>query len=236
MHRAQLTVLFGLPLAFIGLSPVPWAAAHLGHRGSLDSYSDNWSGYEVYGNTDAFTSVAATFTLPAVTCTGDGDASFWVGLDGAGNDTVEQIGASSDCSGTTPVYEAWWEMFPGGAVLTGGAIAPGDVFNAKVTYDGSGNYTLYLQDETEGWTSNQTETNSSAPDDTAEVICESAGDTSDPVPQFDPVTMSGSRVNRRYLGSESPTAVDLSRNGDTLVTPGAIDSSGDFAFTWQAAS
>ncbi len=32
------------------------------------------------------------------------DSSFWIGLDGYNNSTVEQTGSEVDCSGSTPEY------------------------------------------------------------------------------------------------------------------------------------
>src|SRR5579884_4318905 len=75
-----------------------------------DSTSTNWSGYAVTGN--RFTSVSASWTEPAVTCSGTAYSSFWVGLDGDTSNTVEQTGTDADCSGSTPQYYAWYEMYP----------------------------------------------------------------------------------------------------------------------------
>ena len=44
--------------------------------------STNWAGYAVTGGT--YTSVAANWIEPSVTCTSDGIVGFWVGLDGWG--------------------------------------------------------------------------------------------------------------------------------------------------------
>jgi hypothetical protein len=211
------------------------AAAHTPFLHGKNDTSTNWAGWVVDGATHAFTTVESTFTLPKVTCTGEGDTSFWVGMDGDTSSSVEQIGASGDCDGTTPDYYSWWEMYPAGVHELTNTTKPGDVFDAKVTYSGSGKYALFLNDKTEGWTVTKNETSTSAKDNSAEVIFEAAGPTSDAVPKFSTVTMSDSLVNGSYIGSQSPLGLDLARNGHSLVTAGTVDSTGDFAFTWKAA-
>jgi hypothetical protein len=207
-------------------------ALHL--HGSRNDSSDNWAGYAVDGASHAFTTVESTFTLPKVTCTGEGDTSFWVGMDGDTSDSVEQIGASGDCDGTTPDYYSWWEMYPAGVHELTNTTKAGDVFDAKVTYSGSGKYALFLNDKTEGWTVTKNETSTSAEDNSAEVIFEAAGPTSDAVPKFSPVAMSNSTVNGSSISSQSPVGINLVRN-HTLVTAGALSSNGTFTFTWDAA-
>ncbi|HVV18935.1 MAG TPA: G1 family glutamic endopeptidase [Pseudonocardiaceae bacterium] len=246
ISRSLTAVLAAAPLALVGIAATPAAAAaphftpkshalpHL-HGGGKNDQSTNWAGYAVDGATHAFTTVESTFTLPKVTCSSEGDTSFWVGMDGDTSDTVEQIGASGDCSGSTAYYYAWWEMYPAGVHELSNTAKAGDVFDAKVTYRGSGKYTLYLNDKTEGWTVTKNETNNSAEDNSAEVIFEAAGPTSDAVPKFSTATMSDSTVNGSYLGSQNPIGIDLVRNGHSLVTAGSIDSTGDFTFTWHAA-
>ncbi len=255
MHltRSRAAVAVAVPLALLGMAAIPANAqpatpAHgpmqhvtgqhvIGHGPLADrDTSGNWAGYVVTGASKSFTSVESTFALPTVSCTGEGDTSFWVGFDGDTSNSVEQIGASGDCNGTTPFYYAWWEMYPAGVHELSNTTRPGDVFDARVTYGGSGRYTLYLRDETEGWTVTKNETSTSAKDNSAEVIFEAAGPESDAVPRFSPVAMNGNTVNGTSLASESTTSIDLVRNGDTLVTPGSIGSSGSFTFTWHAAS
>jgi hypothetical protein len=248
---SRAAVAVAAPLAFIGMATLPASAHSLpaaapnhapmqhatghGPLASRDSTSGNWAGYVVDGAAKSFTSVESTFTLPKVSCTGEGDTSFWVGFDGDTSNSVEQIGASGDCNGTTPSYYAWWEMYPAGVHELSNPTNPGDVFDAKVTYGGSGKYTLFLNDKTEGWTVTKNETSTSAQDNSAEVIFEAAGPESDAVPKFSAVSMSNNTVNGKSLASESTTAIDLVRNGHTLVTPGSVGSSGSFTFTWHAA-
>src|SRR5206468_3717647 len=115
-----------------------------------NSTSTNWSGYAVTGS--RYTSVSASWTLPTATCSGTAYSSFWVGLDGDTSGTVEQTGTDADCSGSTPRYYAWYEMYPKFPVNLGGTVRPGDHLSASVTTAGNGSFTLKITDSTQGWT------------------------------------------------------------------------------------
>jgi hypothetical protein len=107
-------------------------------RGDSIWESPNWSGYAVVGS--AFTQARGSWVVPAVDCTvtRNGSVSFWVGIDGWVDDTVEQTGTDSDCDGGQPKYYAWYEFFPkAGVTITSVAVSPGDTMVAEVDYDGS---------------------------------------------------------------------------------------------------
>ena len=98
--------------------------------------SSNWSGYAVVGT--GFTEARGSWTVPSVDCTANpnGAASFWVGLDGWDNDTVEQTGTESQCNGNNLVSYAWYEFAPkGGVTITSVPVSPGDNMSASVVYD-----------------------------------------------------------------------------------------------------
>ena len=119
--------------------------------------SGNWSGYAVQpkaGFQSQF--IVATWNIPSVNCAATtsgangNDAANWVGLDGAfGNsNTVEQDGTDSFCSGATPEYDAWYEMYPLLPVSFTG-LNPGDAIQAAVRYLGSNSFVLTLTDVTQ---------------------------------------------------------------------------------------
>jgi len=130
--------------------------------------STNWSGYAVQ-STAAFTDVVGSWAQPAATCSmlHRTYASFWVGLDGYGSSSVEQVGTDSDCSVSgAPSYYAWWEMYPAGSVTLSTSVypvEPGDVLTAQVSRSGN-LYTLTLHDDDggPGWTFVATEPGSGA--------------------------------------------------------------------------
>src|SRR4029453_4296270 len=114
-----------------------------------NSTSTNWSGYAVTGS--RFTSVSASGTQPTANCSGTAYSSFWVGLDGDTSNTVEQTGTDADCSGSTPQYYAWYEMYPKFPVNLKGTVRPGDHLSASVTTNGSGSFTLTSTNSPQGW-------------------------------------------------------------------------------------
>ena len=73
---------------------------------SIDSY--NWAGYAVARRGGVFRYVRAAFFVPYADCrvTPGGSASHWVGLDGLGSISVEQIGVAIRCAGSKPRYYA----------------------------------------------------------------------------------------------------------------------------------
>src|SRR5712691_10903633 len=103
-----------------------------------------------------YASVSATWTEPTGTCTSRGSqySSFWVGLDGYSSNSVEQTGSEVDCSGSSPRYYAWYEMYPNPSVSYSNTVRPGDHFNASVTYTGGSSFSLFIHDTTQGCSGN----------------------------------------------------------------------------------
>jgi hypothetical protein len=119
---------------------------------SIPTISENWSGYAATSG-KKFNYVHSTFVQPAITCPGVKNewTSNWVGLDGFNNATVEQDGTFAHCGGsqsTTPVYKAWYEMYPAGSVNVF-TVHPGDVIDTAVSY-AQGQFTLTVSDLTTG--------------------------------------------------------------------------------------
>lgn len=100
--------------------------------------SSNWSGYAVVG--EEFTQATGTWIVPAVDCSSSpySSVSFWVGIDGWDDATVEQTGTDSDCDDGHPKYYAWVEFAPkAGVTIKSVPVSPGDRMSADVIYDGS---------------------------------------------------------------------------------------------------
>jgi hypothetical protein len=207
-----------------------------GHKVILHDTSDNWAGYAATGGN--YTSVSSNWVQPGVNCGGeDTYSSFWVGIDGDGTDSVEQTGTEADCSGGSPQYSAWYEMYPAYPVTYNDNVSPGDSMSASVTTDGQGDFTLTLTDNTEGWTETTNQYSSSAADGSAEVIAEAPYSNGVlPLSDFGTVDFTGSTVNGGALGDSSPDSIDLvSDSGVTEATTSGLDSSGeDFSVTWQS--
>jgi hypothetical protein len=230
--------------AFVGVLVIAGALSATGGRatpsvrhGRIDritnSTSSNWSGYDVTGN--RFTSVSASWTEPTVKCSGTAYSSFWVGLDGDTSNTVEQTGTDADCSGSTPQYYAWYEMYPKYPVNLRGTVRPGDHLTASVTTNGSGSFTLTITDSTQGWTNTTTARLKSAKLASAEVIAEAPSSNSGvlPLANFGTVSFSGATANGTSMDKLPNLDPITMASGSTVkAQPGSI-SNGAFSVTWK---
>jgi hypothetical protein len=199
--------------------------------------SQNWAGYASAGRPGAFTSVAASWTEPAVTCTaGDTFASFWAGLDGDGTATVEQTGTEADCDGSSATYQGWFEMFPAAPVFYDNPVHPGDALSASVVANGGGEFTLTLTDSTQGWTQATTQTSDAAQLGSAEVITEApSGGTVLPLSDFGTVSFADVTADDTAIGAENPSALTMvSAGGVTEATPSALTGGNAFSVTWDS--
>jgi hypothetical protein len=207
---------------------------HGGMHRITNSTSSNWSGYAVTGS--RFTSVSASWTQPTAKCSGTAYSSFWVGLDGDTSNTVEQTGTDADCSGSTPQYYAWYEMYPKFPVNLRGTVRPGDHLSASVTTDGSGRFTLTITDSTQGWTNTTNARLKSAKLASAEVIAEAPSSSQGvlPLANFGTVSFSGAKANGSLLTSSTPHLDPITmQSGSTVkAQPGSI-SNGAFSVAWK---
>jgi Peptidase A4 family len=98
--------------------------------------SSNWAGYAVT-HRKPFTSVTGKWVQPAATCADPSPtfSAFWVGLGGFSDRSfaVEQTGTLANCSGGTPSYTAWYELYPKPPVMLRMSVRPGDTFSATVS-------------------------------------------------------------------------------------------------------
>jgi hypothetical protein len=135
----------------------------------------------------------------------------WVGIDGYSSSTVEQTGVATDCSSGSPVYQAWYEMYPASPVyysLSSYPVRAGDHVTGTVTRSGT-TYTLKLTNSTRGWTK-ATTASLSASNASAEVIIESPTGS---YPAFGTVNFSSSSINGSLLANWNPTLLDATSNG-----------------------
>ena len=122
----------GGPMAAAARVPgVPTAAQR-----SIASY--NWSGYAAARVGRVFRYVRAALFVPYANCraTPGASSSHWVGLDGLGSGSVEQIGVAARCAGSKPRYYAWYEMYPK-TVRVIFPVHPGNAILASVRYQPS---------------------------------------------------------------------------------------------------
>jgi len=239
-------------------------SASVRNTGSLTS--TNWSGYaDIACPTCSLRYVSADFTLPHLNAAKSPDnswASHWVGLDGATNNTVEQVGIDTYVSGGVDYYYAWYEMFPAASQTYALAASPGDNIQVSV-YTVNGTYYLSLNDTTLGAGFNATATvpaGYTGQNKSAEVITEAPAEVTSsgsvvqlPLADYGQVNYNSATITSRNgthggLGSStlwnSYAIKMVGASGTTLSTPSGLlngtSSSGipvsDFTAAWRAAS
>jgi hypothetical protein len=125
------------------------------HRRSEQQWdSTNWSGYAVTGPTGSVTDVKGSWTVPSISgaCPAASQySSFWVGIDGFSDNSVEQIGTDSDCQNGQAVYYAWFEFYPHPSfIINSVPVQAGDTIHAEVKSVGRNQYTVSITDITTG--------------------------------------------------------------------------------------
>lgn len=111
----------------------------------------NWAGYVVARDGVRITDVRGSWTQPAIRCDGAATqmSSYWIGIDGSSNDTLEQLGTEADCRDGRATYAAWWETIPEPQIRTDLEIRPGDQLRASIHSSGD-RYTMSLRNDTTG--------------------------------------------------------------------------------------
>jgi hypothetical protein len=237
-RRFMCGALVGVLAIAAALSATAGGAASSVRHGRMhritNSTSTNWSGYAVTGG--RYTQVSSSWKVPSVTCSGTAYSSFWVGLDGDTSGTVEQTGTDSDCSGSTPQYYAWYEMYPKFPSNYSNPVRAGDSMSASVTTNGSGSFTLTITDSTQGWTRTTTARLKSAKLASAEVIAEAPSSSGGvlPLANFGTVSFSSAKANGALLTSSTSGIDPITMASGTTVKaqPGNINS-GAFSVTWH---
>jgi hypothetical protein len=139
-------------------------------NGNVTTY--NWSGYAVTGT--AFIDAKGSWIVPTATCSKSPNAwaSFWVGIDGYSDSTVEQAGTLIWCNRTTPKYYTWYELYPAATtIISSIPTKPGDKISAEISYKGT-EFTIEIKDETTGKSFSVTKSASGAKRTSAEWIAE----------------------------------------------------------------
>ena len=198
------------------------------------STSSNWSGYSAVNG--RYTSVSANWTQPTASCTSATTySSFWVGLDGDGSNTVEQTGTSADCSGGSPRYYAWYEMYPKFPVNLSLTIRPGDAISASVTTNGSGSFTLTIRDNSTGQSFTTTERQRKARLASAEAIAEAPSSSGGvlPLTNFGTASFSAVTVNGQSIGTFNPDKIDMVSGSTVKAQTSALSGGTSFSVSWK---
>jgi hypothetical protein len=215
------------------------AQSAVANAANAGATSENWAGYTSAGAAGTFTSVSASWSQPAVTCTAtDTFSSFWVGLDGDGTNSVEQTGTEADCAGGAAAYQGWFEMFPAAPVFFNNPVQPGDAMSASVVANGGGAFTLTLTDATQGWTQKTDQSSNTAQLGSAEIIAEAPSSGNGavlPLSNFGTVNFTAATVDNTALGNENPDSLTMvSGSNVTEATPSALTGGSAFSVTWDS--
>lgn len=209
--------------------------------------SQNWAGYADTKTSSTYSKVTGSWTEPTGTCgSGQSFAAFWTGIDGFGNNTVEQDGTLIQCSSGKPTYFSWWEMYPRNQVQgVSTAVQPGDHITSSVTRSGT-KYTLTLTDSTHpgaSFSTTQTCAATTCKDASAEWVAEAPCCTSSggflPLTKFGSWTLTGATVK---AGAKSGTIKTFPNqkitmtngSGQVKAQTGALNSAhNQFKVTWK---
>jgi hypothetical protein len=227
---------------------VPLFPAHSLLRGTTASNSYNWAGYAIKTGVGAVSDVKATWMVPQINATCPSSArysSFWVGIDGDGSSTVEQIGTDTDCSGGSAVYYAWYEFYPAASHTISMTISPTDKMSADVHYSTStAKFTLTIKDVTTGSSFSKTGAVSGAKRMSAEWIAEapSIGTTIQKLTNFGWVTFRNAAAtisgHTHSISGFSNIAITMVNTSSTRVmaSVGTLTFAGStFQVTWKSA-
>jgi hypothetical protein len=214
-------------------SPTTTTTTGVNQVNSLD-----WAGYAATGAAGTFTSVASGWTVPTVSCNGtDTRSAEWVGLDGDGTSTVEQIGTEGDCDGDFGVYSAWFEMFPSAPVFFDNPVKPGDFMEASVTAEGAGVFMLTLYDMTQNWSQITQQTSANATLGSAEIVTEAPSEDGQisSLADFGTVDFAAAAINNAAIAAPINQITMQSAEDVTLAVPSAISGGvGNFSVGWDA--
>jgi len=144
------------------IKPIDRARIHRNQEqfANMASVSDNWSGYvastdfEGSSSDGTVTSVSGSWTIPAIPAPPNGESvsycAIWVGIDGYGGSTVQQMGTLQEWIGGSLQSCMFFEMFPGPSwQITGFPANTGDVVNVSVTYTGNNVYQMIVNNVTQ---------------------------------------------------------------------------------------
>jgi hypothetical protein len=268
-RKLALVAMFIMAAAVVGSAGSAGAARpdlSLGLQQALEAgvgtaTSTNWAGYAIT-NRKPFTSATGRWVQPAVTCADLSStySAFWVGLGGFANSSfgVEQTGTLANCSGGSPHYTAWYELYPAPPVTLRLAVKPGDKVSATVSVNQK-TVAIRLRNVTTGKLiakklhMSRPDTGSAEWVTEAPTGCDFAGNcTTLPLADFGTVAFSHGTANvkghRGRISDPVWSATTIELHGDlndpnnpsqagANAIPGAIGpDGGSFAVTWQQLS
>ena len=217
-------------VAFVRANTVPT----LGPGGP--EQSTNWAGYVASGG--PFSSVSAEWRVPEVRPGTQPTevAAMWVGLDGRGTETLEQIGTISGMLGGTRYHAAWFEMVPSPPVYLTMDLKPGDLVAASVRATGDGFYQLSIVNRTNGERYTTLQHSTGADPVTAEAVLEAPGTIGGlaPLPDFGMVGFRDATVDGRPIGTFRWRRLSMASDSTVQADTSALArDAASFSITWR---
>ena len=210
--------------------------------GSGFSSSSNWSGY--VDTNASYNYVFGEWTVPWANCGPWYDFNFsqsstWVGLDGWGNGTVEQLGTATGCIAGASAYYAWTEMYPQIEDPVFHGISPGDQIMAFVySYNNGTADELWMADLSQGWSYVRYASTSQVQDSSAEWITEdpSCGPFCDNLTNFGTTTFTSAYAmgngNFGSISSFPNSAIDMNKSNTWCAEVGGLYNGGTSFTDW----
>ena len=197
----------------------------------------NWAGDVVEGG--IYSSATTSFVVPRmVTCSPpeNDSAVFWVGIDGWGNQTVEQDGVTDSCNMGVPHYYAWWETYPtNSGPLLSVRISPGDSVTASVAYQGGGTYKFEVADSTSKTSQSVIESAPNGLNSSAECIAEDpggAGSSLVPYANYGTAQFTNCTANGHSIGALQSIAINtVNSDGRTIAATSGLTNNSAFSVT-----
>lgn len=202
--------------------------------------SGTWAGWVAAGH---HTSVSASWRQPSVTCSAHetSDSAFWVGLDGYGSQSVEQVGTQSGCADGHPFYSAWTEFYPAPAVVASVPVRPGDAMRATVAFVSGHNYRLTVSNVTRNWAKTVNGSSNLGTNASVEVVVEAPTDARTgrvlALSRFSSARFTGVTVDNAALSRLARRQqLVMGSIKRVMAQPSDVDSSESFGVSWRAAA
>lgn len=161
------------------------------------------------------------------------NASFWVGLDGFDNKTVEQIGVEALCRDGVAHYSAWWQVYPAPSQPLDLEVVPGHEVMVRVSVGAAG-LSFELRDVTTLVGFEKTVQLPEATFTSAEVIAEQSGVSQGPLSDFGEVAFRDATVDGEPIGRANPLVLVMTnaRGAPRVAVSPLAAGGGAFAVTW----
>lgn len=189
--------------------------------------------------------VTGSWIVPSVDCssTPNGYVAIWVGIDGYGSSTIEQIGTNSQCDNGKQLIYAWWETYPDPSKkINYFPVKPGDNIKAQVEFIGNKKFNLTITNLNTGKTFSKIKKVPDAQRTSGEWIIEAPQVQSQiqPLANFNSVTFTNAQAKIKgtmgKINNPSWRNYEIDMVGDSVLKADTspLTSSGDsFNVTWM---